>query len=191
MAEAVVEGRRERRKRELRGKIYETARQLFLEQGFEGTTVAQIAEAADIAPGTFFNHFTSKQAVLAEMTNEVRRTLTRGLASDMESAGVASGLLADVLAVILIGMAEAGIRATEVSPEVDPDAVVDLLTGITTVGLVGMDKSILTRLVQVERDATAGHGAKEAGGGGSSEGGCGPGTLWMWTVTAGTAASGL
>jgi len=71
MAEPAVEGRRERRKRELRVRIYETARQLFLEQGFEATTVVQIAEAADIAQATFFNHFASKQAVLAEMTNEV------------------------------------------------------------------------------------------------------------------------
>jgi AcrR family transcriptional regulator len=71
LSENAVEGRRERKKRELRVRIYETARQLFLEHGFEATTVAQIAEAADVAQGTFFNHFPSKQAVLAELTNEV------------------------------------------------------------------------------------------------------------------------
>ena len=71
MVANAVEGRRERKKRELRGRIYETARQLFLEHGFEATTVAQIAEAADVAQGTFFNHFPSKQAVLAELTSEV------------------------------------------------------------------------------------------------------------------------
>jgi AcrR family transcriptional regulator len=70
MAVAVVEGRRERKKRELRARIYETARQLFLEHGFEATTVAEIAEAADVAQGTFFNHFSSKQALLAEITSE-------------------------------------------------------------------------------------------------------------------------
>ncbi|MBW2274513.1 MAG: helix-turn-helix transcriptional regulator [Deltaproteobacteria bacterium] len=66
-----VEGRRERRKRELRARIYEKSRQLFLEQGFEATTVAQIAEAADIAQATFFNHFQSKHALLVEITTEV------------------------------------------------------------------------------------------------------------------------
>ena len=71
MAEAAVEGRRGRKKRELHARIYETARQLFLERGFEATTVAEIAEAADVAQGTFFNHFSSKQAVLAELTSEV------------------------------------------------------------------------------------------------------------------------
>ena len=70
MAEAAVEGRRERKKRELRTRIYETARQLFLERGFEATTVAEIAEAADVAQGTFFNHFASKNDLLAEMANE-------------------------------------------------------------------------------------------------------------------------
>jgi AcrR family transcriptional regulator len=65
------EGRRERRKRELRERIYEVASTLFLSHGFEATTVEQIAEAADIAPATFFNHFQNKQAVLIEMTTEV------------------------------------------------------------------------------------------------------------------------
>ncbi len=64
-------GRRERRRRELRQRIYEVARELFRKQGFEATTVEQIAEAADIAPATFFNHFQSKGAVLATMTGEV------------------------------------------------------------------------------------------------------------------------
>lgn len=71
VAHAPVEGRRERKKRELRYRIYQTARDLFLTQGFEATTVEQIAAAADIAPATFFNHFQSKHALLGEMTTEV------------------------------------------------------------------------------------------------------------------------
>ncbi len=66
-----AEGRRERRKRELRARIYATARRLFREQGVDATTVEQIAAATDIAPATFFNHFQSKQALLGEMTSEV------------------------------------------------------------------------------------------------------------------------
>ena len=81
MAEAAIEGRRERKKRELRARIYETARQLFLERGFEATTVAEIADAADVAQGTFFNHFPSKQAVLAEITSEVSDHL-RGIVDE-------------------------------------------------------------------------------------------------------------
>jgi AcrR family transcriptional regulator len=68
-------GRREARKTALREKIYETARELFLTHGFEATTITQIAEAADIAPATFFNHFTNKSAVLHEMTGEIAEHL--------------------------------------------------------------------------------------------------------------------
>lgn len=64
-------GRRERRKAEVRERIYVAARALFTEQGFDATTVDEIAEAADVAPATFFNHFQSKQALLALMAQEV------------------------------------------------------------------------------------------------------------------------
>lgn len=66
-----TEGRRERRTRELRERIYATAQRLFLEQGYDATTVGQISEAADIAPATFFNHFPNKVAILTAMTNQV------------------------------------------------------------------------------------------------------------------------
>lgn len=79
----VREGRRERRKRELRTRIYQTARELFLARGFDAVTVEQIAEAADVAPATFFNHFQSKNAVLAEMTSEVSERLHRLLADQL------------------------------------------------------------------------------------------------------------
>jgi AcrR family transcriptional regulator len=71
VAQVPVEGRRERKKRELRSRIYQKAQELFLTQGFEATTVEQIAAAADIAPATFFNHFQGKHALLGEMTTEV------------------------------------------------------------------------------------------------------------------------
>jgi AcrR family transcriptional regulator len=64
-------GRRERRKLEVRTRIYTAARELFAKQGFEATTVHEIAEVADVAPATFFNHFQSKQAILSLMTGEV------------------------------------------------------------------------------------------------------------------------
>lgn len=42
----------------------ETATRLFAEHGYEQTTVAQIASAADVATKTFFNYFPSKDEVL-------------------------------------------------------------------------------------------------------------------------------
>lgn len=79
-----TEGRRERRSRELRGRIYATAQRLFLKQGFEETTIGQIAEAADIAPATFFNHFSSKAAVLNSMADETLAYLQAMLDEQIE-----------------------------------------------------------------------------------------------------------
>jgi AcrR family transcriptional regulator len=64
-------GRRERRKQEVRARIFAAARELFGKQGFQATTVDEIAAVADVAPATFFNHFQSKQAILSLMTAEV------------------------------------------------------------------------------------------------------------------------
>lgn len=63
----VVESRRERKKQQVRRQLAEAAIRLFSEQGYEGTTVAQIAAAADVATKTFFNYFPSKEdAVFAD-----------------------------------------------------------------------------------------------------------------------------
>ena len=83
------EGRRERKKRARRERIYEAARQLFLERGYAATTVEQIAEAADVAQATFFNHFQSKAAVLREMTGEVSAHLEAMLERELETPGAA------------------------------------------------------------------------------------------------------
>ncbi len=81
-----TQGRRERKKRARRERIYEAARQLFLEQGYAATTVEQIAEAADVAQTTFFNHFQSKDAVLREMTGEISAHLEAMLQQELATS---------------------------------------------------------------------------------------------------------
>jgi AcrR family transcriptional regulator len=57
-------GLRERKKQRTRAAIQREAMRLFLKQGYEQTTIEQIAEAADISPSTFFNYFPSKDDVV-------------------------------------------------------------------------------------------------------------------------------
>jgi AcrR family transcriptional regulator len=59
-----MSGLRERKKRRTREQIIESAFALFRERGFQGTTIADIAEAAEISPRTFFAYFPSKEAVV-------------------------------------------------------------------------------------------------------------------------------
>lgn len=56
--------RRERKKQVTRQRLLAAALRLFQKQGYDATTVEQVAEAADVAKGTFFNYFETKEAIL-------------------------------------------------------------------------------------------------------------------------------
>jgi AcrR family transcriptional regulator len=56
-------GLRERKKKQTRQVIAETALRLFGERGFESVTVAQVARAADVSDATVFNYFPTKESL--------------------------------------------------------------------------------------------------------------------------------
>lgn len=52
-----TEGRRERKRRQTRERIEQAAMTLFLQRGFDATTIEDITEAADVSKRSFFDYF--------------------------------------------------------------------------------------------------------------------------------------
>jgi AcrR family transcriptional regulator len=53
-----------------RKRIMEVAQELFARNGFDATTTRDIARAADIAVGTLFNYFATKEAIVESLISE-------------------------------------------------------------------------------------------------------------------------
>lgn len=62
---------RERKKLQTRGAIIAKAVELFNTQGFYNTSIDDIADAADVSRGTFFNYFGYKEAVIVEFGRDL------------------------------------------------------------------------------------------------------------------------
>lgn len=79
-----------------RERLVVTAVDLFTEQGYDATTVAQIAERAGVTRSTFFRHFSDKREVLVAGQETLGRLLAEGIADAPAGAGpleaVAAGL---------------------------------------------------------------------------------------------------
>jgi len=80
----------------VRERLVLAAVDLFTEQGYDATTVAQIAERAGVTRSTFFRHFSDKREVLVAGQETLSRLLVEGIseaptdASPLEA--VAAGL---------------------------------------------------------------------------------------------------
>jgi AcrR family transcriptional regulator len=59
---------------------------LFTEQGYDATTVAQIAERAGVTKSTFFRHFADKRELLVAGQETLSRLLAEGIAEAPASA---------------------------------------------------------------------------------------------------------
>jgi AcrR family transcriptional regulator len=57
-------GLRERKKQQTRDTIARVGLQLFAERGYDQTTLAEIAEAANVSPRTIFSYFENKEDIL-------------------------------------------------------------------------------------------------------------------------------
>src|SRR5690242_17470897 len=79
-----------------RERLVVAAVELFSEQGYDETTVAQIAERAGVTKSTFFRHFPDKRELLVAGQETLSRLLAEGIAEAPAGAtpleAVAAGL---------------------------------------------------------------------------------------------------
>jgi len=92
---------RERKKLAVWQAIRTAALELFDEFGYEAVTVEQIAAAANVSRGTFFNYFASKEAAVFDHNPEERDQWQRLMSSRPEDEP-----LWDSLTAIIMGWAE-------------------------------------------------------------------------------------
>jgi AcrR family transcriptional regulator len=97
-------GLRERKRRQTRERIARAAMTLFLEQGFESTTVDQIADAAEVSKRGFFDYFPAKEDVVAawqdEFADSLLAAVTARPAKEPMAKVVEEALLSTIVAAV-------------------------------------------------------------------------------------------
>jgi AcrR family transcriptional regulator len=80
------QSRNSRRKQRNRARLIGAARAVMSRRGVEGATIAEITEEADLALGTFYNYFESKEAILEAVVSDS----LEGIGNDLDA------LIADI-----------------------------------------------------------------------------------------------
>jgi AcrR family transcriptional regulator len=96
---AAAEGLRERKKRETRQLLSDTATEMFLAEGFDAVRVSAIAEVCGVSEKTVFNYFPTKEALVLDRFQTAPEALQAAL-GDAGTPAVEAilGMLAEELA---------------------------------------------------------------------------------------------
>ncbi|HZX03663.1 helix-turn-helix domain-containing protein [Kribbella sp.] len=97
------QGRRERKKAEVRARIADVATGLFLERGFDEVSVSEVAEAADVARPTVFAHFARKEDLLFDRYPEAEALVVAAVNDRPEGTSPVAAL-----SDLLVGLADQG-----------------------------------------------------------------------------------
>jgi len=85
------------RRAETRDKLLNAAKTLFKKQGFEATTVDRVIKLANVAKGTFYQHFDSKLELLIALMREAGRARRREALSAIDAGAPALAILEQYL----------------------------------------------------------------------------------------------
>lgn len=93
-AAAPAETARARRRGQRRDRVFDAAVELFVEEGYEATTMDAIAARADVARTSVFNYFERKSAFLDEWSARRRARAFHALPTDATSGSLRDELVA-------------------------------------------------------------------------------------------------
>jgi AcrR family transcriptional regulator len=117
-------GRRDRKRLAVHQSLLEAAQKLFAERGVVRTTVGDIAEEADVARQTVFNHFAYKEALALELGAESIQWVAQHAHARLEAGVPALDVLADTAHRVLDASLKQGECAAVVAQELlhaDPE----------------------------------------------------------------------
>lgn len=94
------EGLRERKKRLTRQLISDTATEMFLERGFDGVRVSEVAQRCGVSEKTVFNYFPTKESLILDRAEDAEASVRAALGPGSQASSpieAALGVLAEDL----------------------------------------------------------------------------------------------
>jgi TetR/AcrR family transcriptional repressor of nem operon len=99
-------------------RIVREASRLFRERGFEDVTVAEVMKAAGLTHGAFYNHFDSKEALMAAAVEYAMQRTLHGVKGSFKSVGGRRAYLDRYLSTKHRDTPEAGCAMAALSSEI-------------------------------------------------------------------------
>ena len=107
------EGRRVRKRRQTRERIENAAMALFLQRGFDATTIEDITEAADVSKRSFFDYFPSKEEVVFAWQDSFADRLMAEIAARPAEESSVEAVEAAITTTVIASVDERGLALGE------------------------------------------------------------------------------
>jgi AcrR family transcriptional regulator len=124
--------RRERESSEIRRKIIEAARSLFLNQGYAEVSMRKIADQIEYSPTTIYHYFANKEAVVRELLLEGNALFLKALQQRVDEAQAAGLNALDTLKTV----SDAYVRFGMANPEYYNILFISNLESVSSVTLI-------------------------------------------------------
>ena len=148
--------RRERKKQETRDRIVTASLALFTKHGIEGSTIDDIALAADVGKGTIYNYFRTKNDIVVAFLMDIEREVQREIPHLAHGRGSLKSVLTSLIqfqfklkephhAFVRVFLAQMCARATtqsdwilDIQAVIDPP-LIELFTALQKRGVMRTD----------------------------------------------------